>query len=170
LVVGLSSYCERVVYAMEIAEVVGFREYWNDRRFRAKRPRWSAKDPKVKLGDNCYRPLPGSAFKPLPSQHHQDGLNRAAMRKDLSVDRVLIGQRFAYFGANSIPLPGELRFLEIGQGHRSRFTPRRVDAVAMWFRQLPQGRHGQPALLPVGSADKEACRPQRRRCESSPGC
>jgi hypothetical protein len=58
LIVGLSTRCERVVYAMKVSKVVGFDEYWRDAQGLAKRPDRSSSAARERRGDNIYEPLP----------------------------------------------------------------------------------------------------------------
>ena len=59
-----------LAYAMRVDESLTFEEYWSDRRFRSKRPRWRKGAPIVdKCGDNCYAPIGDGDFRQLRSQH-----------------------------------------------------------------------------------------------------
>lgn len=149
LVVGLSARGEHVIYAMMVGRAVTFAEYWHDAMLASKRPDWNAGDPVAKCGDNIYRPV-GDAYVPVPSAHHPGpGVDDARMRHDLATDRVLIAERFCYFGAKRVPLPSELAFLRVGRGHRSRLTRQQVAAAASWFAERPQGRQGDPSEWPA---------------------
>lgn len=99
----------RLAYAMEIAEVLTFAEYFADRRFALKKPIWKHGAPLTRRrGDNIYRPLPGGGFEQLPSNHYDHARGREdvnAKRTDLGGKHVLVSRRFAYFGSSSKPLP-----------------------------------------------------------------
>lgn len=169
LVVGLSSHCERVVYAMEVAETISFADYWRAPRYRAKRPSWFAKNDVRCAGGNAYQLRGDGSLEAVASIHHPDGPNVGALRRNLSGKRVLVGERFAYFGAESIPLPSNLHFLRVGRGHRSPLRPAEVAAVARWFRELPPGRHGLPALWPPPPVQPGRAR-SKKRCTPRPVC
>ena len=153
LIVGMSSRCERVVYAMRVGSVLGFDAYWSHPLALAKRPVMTTNKVRDRRGDNFYEPLPAGGFRQHPSLHtNEDGTeNEKHLRRDLGGEHVLVGERFAYFGKDGPPLPSELTFLRTGRGHRCKFTEEQVRAVADWFERLPQGVLGRPARWP--SAD-----------------
>lgn len=146
LIVGLSTRCERVVYAMQVSEVMGFDGYWADARFAAKRPRRMSERTIDRRGDNLYEPKGSGQFVQHPSLHSNDdgSENLRHKQRDLAPGRVILAGRFAYFGHDGPPLPSDLAFLKAGRGHRCRFTAPEVVAVQGWFEQLPQGVHGRP--------------------------
>ncbi len=145
-IVGLSSRSERVVYAVQVAEIVGFEEYWADPRYRSRRPTMDSSRIVDRTGDNIYEPVAGR-YRQLPSFHsNPDGSeNPDLKRADLAGNHVLVGERFAYWGGSGPSLPEELAFLAVGRGHRSNFVPEQVDAVARWFTGLESGVLGAPA-------------------------
>jgi hypothetical protein len=72
LVVGLSTRCERVVYAMKVQTVLGFDDYWRDARGLAKRPDRASSAARYRRGDwrqhlraTPRRGLPSAAFAAL---------------------------------------------------------------------------------------------------------
>lgn len=108
LIVGLSTRCERVVYAMKVSRVLGFDEYWRDAQGLAKRPDRSSSAARDRRGDNIYEPLPDGGVRQLPSQHSARDVQR-----DLGGQRVLFGDPFCYFGEDGPPLPSDLGFLRV---------------------------------------------------------
>lgn len=144
LIVGLSTRCERVVYAMRVSRVLGFDEYWNDSLGLAKRPNRASSSARERRGDNIYEPLPEGGYRQLPSQHSARDVQR-----DLSGRRVLIGDPFCYFGEHGPPLPSDLRFLQVKRSHRCNLTEEQVATVASWFAELPHGHIGRPARWPA---------------------
>lgn len=170
LVVGLSARGERVIYAMQVATACTFAEYWLDARHAKKRPDWGSNDPVVQRGDNIYRPVAGG-YAAVRSAHHPDAVQDDAMlRRDLSTDRVLIAERFCYFGAKTIPLPTALAFLRVGRGHRSRLTRPQVAATAGWFAELPQGRHGLPSTWSADDVANAADEARSAACSPPSTC
>jgi hypothetical protein len=144
LIVGLSTRCERVVYAMKVSKVVGFDEYWRDAQGLAKRPDRSSSAARERRGDNIYEPLPDGGFRQLPSQHSARDVQR-----DLGGQRVLFGDPFCYFGEDGPPLPSDLGFLKVKRAHRCNLTGEQVATVASWFAGLPHGHVGRPARWPT---------------------
>jgi len=151
LIVGMSSRSERIVYATQVAEVISFDEYWADPRYQARRPNMTAREIVYRAGDNIYEPVTGG-YRQLPSFHsNPDGSEDAALKStDLSSKRVLVGERFTYWGRSGPALPQELLFLAVGRGHRCNFTNDQIDVVARWFAGLPGGVLGAPAQWKVG--------------------
>ena len=113
----------RIVYAMQVSDAMTFEDYrlHRDPRFRAKRP---GKSGIKALGDNVGHAVKGT-------------------------NRVLIGEKFAYWGRNVLPLPPELGFLvppfiPHAIGHR-RFTGKvKVEEFRKWFARQKKGQHGDP--------------------------
>ncbi len=152
LIVGLSTRCERVVYAMPVAVITDFEEYWENPRYRAKRPIMDSTAAVDRRGDNIYAPLDNGDFRQLSSRHsNRDGTEDPQnKRRDLSCINVLISDRFVYWGDDGPPLPAGLRFLEVGRGHRCKFSHEQVQRVVQWFESQPQGIQSAPAEWPPG--------------------
>lgn len=137
-IVGLTpaSKGNKIVYFMEVNAVLGFDEYWLDRRFKEKRPTIGAGNA-AKRGDNIYQPSTTHSFgyRQLPSTHtkpqfteHEDAERK---EDDLSGKLVLASTTFAYFGSNAPDLPPELPELQdliVGRGHKCHFTPEVLNA------------------------------------------
>jgi hypothetical protein len=151
LVVGLSTRGERFVYAMRVDRVIDFTTYWSNRQYACKKPKFDAPFDIARCGDNIYRPSGIGEFRQLPSMHsHRNGSEDVgAKRKDLSGLHVLVSDTYAYFGREGPLVTPELSFLEIGRGHRCRFTEAQVAQVAAWFADLPSGVKGRPARWPA---------------------
>jgi hypothetical protein len=123
-VIGLSPKDDgnRIVYLMRIDETPRtYAEYWRDKRFVAKRPRFD--DGVVaKCGDNIYEPQ-GPGYRQLKSMHSKNELeNLENKAHDLRGKYVLISETFAYFGSEPLELPLELAAMAPGRGHRPRFS------------------------------------------------
>jgi hypothetical protein len=145
-IVGLTSKKSgnRIVYLMRVDETPKtYAEYWSDRRFIAKRPRYDA-GVFAKCGDNIYRPQ-GSGHRQLWSTH-SDGQSESSDNKahDLGGRYVLISETFSYFGSNPRELPPELNGLKVGRGHRSRFSDEVKAAFLDFVRILRLGVHAPP--------------------------
>jgi len=151
VILGMSSRSERVVYAMQVGEVVSFDEYWADPRYEVRRPVMTAQQIVYRAGDNIYEPVT-DGYRQLPSFHsNSDGSEDTGLKRtDLSVNRVLVAKRFTYWGRSGPALPEQLLFLAVGRGHRCNFTHDQIDAVARWFTDLPGGVLGAPAQWKAG--------------------
>jgi hypothetical protein len=155
LIVGTGSVphglAGHLVYIMRVSEILSFAEYWNDPRFRQKRPNLyrSTRDA---YGDNLYEPIANGYIQ--HDSHHSledGGTNLFNRNKDTGTDAVLISDDFVYFGADGPVIPKSLRdyhgydLCAPTQGHKCRFPPQFVALVDDWFNTLPRGIQGVPA-------------------------
>lgn len=140
---------DRIVYAMLVSEAMPFDEYWRDPRFRIKRPNLYSSISRA-AGDNIYHRNPSGEWQQADS-HHSYAYGRpncANIRRDTSVDRVLIATDFAYWGGSGPALP---RFAGVdirkdGQAHKCHFPVEAIAEFIAWFRALPEkGVLGDPA-------------------------
>ncbi len=99
----------RLIYAMQVGEVMDFDSYWDDPRFQCKRPLLNG-SLKQLYGDNVYHRNRGR-WKQVDSHHSLDDgrPNARNIARDTSVNRLLVGQRFVYFGAAPPWIPKTLR-------------------------------------------------------------
>jgi len=151
IIVGMSSRSERIVYATQVAKVISFDEYWADPQYQVRRPIMTSAQIVYRAGDNIYEPVAGG-YRQLHSFHsNPDGSENAEFKwRDLSANRVLVGERFTYWGRSGPAVPEQLRFLAVGRGHRCKFSRDQIDAVARWFADLPGGVLGPPARWKAG--------------------
>ena len=143
-VVGLTPKKDgnRIVYLMRVDEnPKTYVEYWNDKRFKAKRPRYDS-GVLAKCGDNIYEPQ-GSGYRQLRSMHNPED-----MTHDLGGKYVLISETFAYFGSQPLELPSELTALVPGRGHRSRFSEEVKAAFLSFTQTVKFGVHAEPPCWP----------------------
>jgi Nucleotide modification associated domain 2 len=141
----------RLVYAMQVDEVLTFDDYWKDARFTRKVPT-DAGAVKRAYGDNIYHHRDDGEWLQADSRHSlADGKpNPGHVKVDTSVDAVLIGRRFSYFGGVGPAVPTTLRkdfgmdLVHSGQGHRYRFPQDLVNAAVAWFETLDTGVLGRP--------------------------
>jgi hypothetical protein len=152
-VVGLTPKADgnRIVFFMRVDDVKEFDEYWGDARFKQKKPRYDAAVA-LKCGDNAYEPKPsGGGYRQLPCVH-SDGKRENAENKehDLSGRKVLISERFAYFGSEARELPLELKPLIVGRGHRCRFSDKVKDAFLCFAGSIRSGVYAAPRKWPTG--------------------
>lgn len=95
----------RLVYAMCVSEVLTFNQYFEDSRFRAKRPLLTGSRKQAR-GDNIYHQENGN-WGQLNSYHsNADGtVNLKHVSRDTKVNRILISTYYCYFGKNGPELP-----------------------------------------------------------------
>ncbi len=101
----------RLVYAMEVEEKLSFEEYWCDPRFERKKPN-RVGSLKQRYGDNIYhRDADGETWVQEDGRHSlEDGSpNMGHVRRDTNPPRVLISQRFVYYGSEAAEIPATFR-------------------------------------------------------------
>lgn len=101
----------RCVFALIVTGEMTFDEYWDHQDFATRRPKRNG-TPKKQVGDNIYhRSTPNSPWIQEDSVHSlRDGSQCALNTEhDTRVNRVLLSNRFIYFGASAPPLPLDLR-------------------------------------------------------------
>ena len=131
---------ERLVFLMKVEEKVALADYFEDPRFESRIPRQSPAANVYRCGDNIYRPLVPNArdardFEQVPNNHHGPG----EKDHDLSGRHALIARRFAYFGAEALRVPRDVRpNVPTGQSAHGTETRDRTRAQ--------QGRVQAPAL------------------------
>ncbi len=150
---GSATYglADHLIYAMLVSEAMGFDAYWEDPRFRRKRPNLAG-SLKQLYGDNIYHRGTGGAWAQEDSHHSlEHGPNLANIMHDTQIDRVLVGTRFAYWGGAAPLLPPSLRGREgvckVGPGHRHSYGPGIKDEFMAWLVDTMQheGYLGDPA-------------------------
>ena len=142
-----------------------FDEYWSDKRFRSKRSHWRKGASTVqKCGDNCYEPTVDGGFRQLPGGHWDHENNRENLQgkaTDLGGKRVLVGQKFCYFGRDAVAFPSTVHFKRPERFYRVNFTQQEKSALLEFLESLPQGIHGQPKQWPK---DDATWRERGKRC------
>jgi hypothetical protein len=139
--VGREGY---LVYAMRVTEILPRRKYWEDIRFRKKRPNLRGSR-KLACGDNIYRwDNQDARWRQLDSYHSRsDGSENADhLKRDTTVDRVLISSDFLYFGGAGPRLPATFRrngnknICKAGPGYKCVEDAAHVGDVVAWIRSL----------------------------------
>jgi hypothetical protein len=137
-IMGLrSKRVDHLIYAMCVEEVLSFSEYWNDPRFANKKP---DKDP---CCDNIYKPDEYGRLIWVENHVHDEG---SALR-DLSGEKVLVGQKFWYFGQASPQIPTDIVHLihdGVGYSVNKRRKETDIEVLEKWLRYWGQGVHGKP--------------------------
>ncbi len=137
-----------VTYVMQVTEVLTLGQYWEDKRFRNRRPGASP------FPDNIYRPDGKGELLYVPNHVHGE----KSLGQDTSGRNVLLSDRFWYFGVNSVPIPNELIHLvhsAVGFAVNKGHGPKNAVLIEQWLRSWPPGVHGAPAdqALTIGSAE-----------------
>ena len=138
-----SAYGDRtghIVFAMRVSETMTFQEYWEDPRFRAKRPNLRG-SLKQAFGDNIYHTDQETGLCLQEDSHHchEDGTpNPENIVNDTKTDRVLVGEEFTYWGGAGPQIPefDGVGICKKGPGHRSNFPDHVVSAFVEWWDSL----------------------------------
>jgi Nucleotide modification associated domain 2 len=150
-VVGLSPKADgnRLIFAMQVEEIVPYHRYYSDIRFVAKVPDYSFGKVVYKCGDNIYKPLPNGDFQQLQSTH-SNGANENLKTKahDLGGKNVLISRTFYYFGSRPLDLLKSLDGLKVGRGHKCIFPPDIVSAFIAFITRQTAGVSAPPTYWP----------------------
>lgn len=142
----------KLIYAMQVEEILTFDEYWIDQRFQRKKPIVNGSLPQL-YGDNFYHHDEGGTFIQENSAHSEIGglPSEGHTIKDKRGKRVLISRNFYYFGENAIDIPEELIeeiFCTKGPGRYVRSESLSQTSVNKLIEYLQQnytiGRHGLP--------------------------
>jgi hypothetical protein len=158
----------KLLYAMRITEdPLRFDQYFRDKRFQKKKPHCSSNDPKVKCGDNIYKPRGNDRYRQLPSWHSDDDReNEEQKKKDLRGEQVLVSREFYYFGSEPVPLPDKLGELICGRGHKCRFSEETIVTFARFIKNRHKHHRGVNALPTLFSKDDDSKRCKGRKNKS----
>ena len=127
----------RLIFTMQVTEALTFDAYWADPRFAYKCPVRNGSRRMI-AGDNIYRRTQDrTSWLQSDSHHsHPDGTpNTANIEKDTGTDRVLVSERFFYFGKEAPAIPPELvqRMIPFNRrGHRT-YRQGEADPVLEWL-------------------------------------
>jgi hypothetical protein len=146
-VVGLRPIADgnRLVYAMQVEEILPYGVYFRDSRFADKIPADVTGERVHRCGDNIYQLLPDGGFQQLRSRHSEGTIeNPETKAHDLGGGNVLIARTFYYFGSNAAKLPDGLLVLRGGRGHKNRFSETIISEFMQFLAGYRTGVHGNP--------------------------
>lgn len=110
---------EKVIFAMQVQKKITFDEYWNDPEYKCKKPVMNG-SLKQNYGDNIYHHVGGEWIQ--ENSHHSlagGKPNPDNLERDTRTDKVLISERFWYFGIDAKPIPENLKqIVPKRQGHQ----------------------------------------------------
>jgi hypothetical protein len=165
-IVGLSPKSEgnKIIYAMQVEEILSFKEYYRDSRFSVKIPDRDLRKIKNSRGDNIYEHISNRKFRQLPSEHsnkkNREKENPKAKKHDLSGVNVLISKKFHYFGRKAIDLPEGLRSLKVGRGYKNKFSK----AVFKKFLKFISKKQRGCCELPAKGDKADSASKTEKRC------
>jgi putative DNA base modification enzyme with NMAD domain len=142
----------RLVYAMQIFEVLDFDDYFHDPRFAAKKPRrggtWVER-----CGDNIYHRELGGWARAF-TYYHRDA---DYIEKDTRHPRVFISDHFFYFGENAPAIPFEFdELIRRRQGCKYKYPAEVIERFIKWLEcSYKPGVHGHPRHRELRSGEFE---------------
>ncbi|MFC5404661.1 hypothetical protein [Cohnella soli] len=141
----------KLLYAMQVTEILGFEEYWNDQRFQYKKPIMNGSK-KQKYGDNIYRfDQQEQKFFQIDSHHSLPNgqVNLMNLERDTKGKKVLISTLFWYFGEEAPQMPVELseEFVKKGVGHKKIKNELRMNDFIEWISTFESGYIARPWLF-----------------------
>ena len=140
----------QLCYWMRVDDILTFDEYWNDTKFRRKRPYHHASH-YLWFGDNIYHRDQATKRYIQENSYHSEydgSVSVANLERDTgTTDRVLLSRTFCYWGRNGKLIPAEFSdFVHDRPAHRCRFSNERQQAFLSWLLKDPsRGLRGEPA-------------------------
>ncbi|WP_147272959.1 hypothetical protein [Gordonibacter sp. 28C] len=137
-----------IIFTMQVSEKMSFNEYWNDPRFKCKKPVMNG-SARFKYGDNIYHfDAANQEFIQENSHHSLPGGERNIKnyRRDLRADSVLIAEKYWYWGASAIRIPPHLSEIECqGRGYKKITDSNLINNLESWLGVQPaSGIIGRP--------------------------
>ncbi len=133
----------KIICCMEVNEIMGFADYYTDKRFKKKIPMMDAKESVYRRGDNIYPRIDGE-YSQLPSRHSNKdrSTNMRHQIRDLGGENVLISTNFYYFGINMIASP--FKHLKVGRGHIRITDEDIIKKLLSYLKRFEKGISGRP--------------------------
>lgn len=150
-VVGISPKGDgnRLIYAMQIEDIISYDQYYRESRFAVKIPDYTKGKVVYKCGDNIYKPRSNGSFQQLQSMHSNGANEDSAMKaQDLEGKNVLISNNFYYFGSRPLDLPTTLGPLKVSRGHKNRFPSDIVSGFLDFITCQTSGVNAPPTCWP----------------------
>jgi len=135
-----------LIYAMKVNEIVLMETYWNDGRFRCKKPIING-SPQLMYGDNFYHKNDQGIWMQENSAHsNKDGSqNLDHLNADTSGENALISNFFFYFGQAAPLLPSNLHVIcHSGIGQKLLIEEQGENFVNWLTSSYKPGIYGKP--------------------------
>jgi len=139
------TYSGKLIYAMEVNEILTLDQYWNDKRFQYKKPVLNGTLQNL-YGDNIYHKDSNDNWIQSNSAHSLENgiVNEKHLKKDTGGKNAIISENFYYFGDNAQILPKSFNdFLHSGVGEK--ITPKDLqNEFLKWLFSHRKGINGDP--------------------------
>lgn len=137
----------KLIYAMEVSEIMDLNTYWHDPRFQYKKPQMNGTLSTI-FGDNIYHQDENGNWIQIDCAHRNlTGLyNADHFRKDTGGHNVLISENFYYFGDNAPEIPNDIiTVCHTTQGQKLVWPDELADSFFSWLqKKFPKGISGLP--------------------------
>ena len=145
----------KLVYAMQVSEVLPFEAYYADPRFATKKPKIKGRYEEL-TGDNMYYRDERGDWQQHPTWNHPEVYQH---RQDLKYPCAYVSEHFYYFGEQAVEIPPEYRCLiRKMQGCNCAHDPRIVNGFLGWLvRNFKPGKLGDPADRPRDKIQQVKC-------------
>lgn len=133
----------RLVYAMQVSEILSFEAYFSDPRFERKKPKIKGTWKELR-GDNMYYRDEHGEWQQRSTWNHAEAWQK---KQDLKHPYVFISEHFYYFGEKAIEIPFEYAAL-IWKRHgcKCSHNPELIKSFLNWLAQTFElGVHGDPS-------------------------
>lgn len=138
----------KLIFLMQVEEVMTFNQYWEDERFQIKKPNIFG-SLKTQYGDNIYHKDSKQNWIQINSHHstEQSTTNYNNLNNDTKYDRVLISKNeWWYFGDKAVELPLNLQKFIHKRNHKNFVIEEDFSTLIEWVnKNYPtKGRLGLP--------------------------
>jgi hypothetical protein len=135
-----------LIYSMQVSEIISIEDYWNDSRFKCKKPILNGSR-QLMYGDNFYHKDQKGKWVQEDSAHsNQDGTpNLSNLKTDTNGHNSIISNNFYYFGQSAPVLPEYLHdILHTGIGQKLIREEQGAEFVNWLSSHFVSGIHGKP--------------------------
>lgn len=155
----------KLVYCMQVDEVLDLDEYFHDNRFEKKKPKLDGTQ-RQRVGDNMYWLDDRGEWKRNPEAGSH--VKKEHFIKDTRHAIVYIGKKFYYLGRETAIVPGEFNVLPPArQGVKLKHDQRTVREFLIWVENtFEQG----VAALPAMFEDEGDCSPDLKQARPDRDC
>lgn len=137
----------KLIFAMQVAEILSLNDYWLDKRFQYKKPLMNG-TLSTMFGDNFYYLDEKENWVQIDCAHKNvDGIyNEEHIRKDIGGKNALIAENFYYFGDKAPQIPENLLAVcHSTQGVKIVTPEELANQFLDWLRnRFEKGMHGLP--------------------------
>lgn len=140
----------RLLYAMKVNEKLTYNDYWNDLRFRYKKPVLNG-SLKQMYGDNIYYYDEKKKLWHQENSHHSldnGKTNHYNLERDTSGANILVSKVFYYFGVGAVKIPNSIKKnIVVGIGFKIIKNRTGKKLVEWLSKNFSLGYHNDPILF-----------------------